>query len=394
MRRLFKEWRRVQPAEGQPTASNLPAIATLVATAMIFGLTFGLSAPLLALNLTQMGFGKGFVGANAAMYAVGVLVVAPLLPGLCWRIGPKAPIAGALLLATATLALFPVMSAVWLWFPSRAVLGAASDTMFVMSQAWLSQLSNEASRAWTMAIYTASSSLGFALGPVVLTATGTQGPLPFLTGGGIALLALLFTAMPWLRAPVLERPAYPSMLRYLALAPMALGGTLINAAVETAGMTFLPLYAMHVGWGEKPATLLLTVLLLGAILLQLPIGWLGDRMDRRWLVIGLRTASCAGALLWPFVLAAPAVAYVLLFLWGGLFVGIYTIMMTMVGSRFRGGDLVSVYAVMSVAWGAGAFIGPGAAGTAMALTPHGLPLFAAAVCAAFTMLALVRRKGA
>ena len=381
-------------AEGQGTQSKWPALASLVATATCFGLTYGLSAPLLALNLTQMGFGKGFVGANAAMHAVGVLAIAPFLPGLAWRTGPKLPIAGALLAAAAILALFPIMPSIWLWFPLRIALGAAAETLFVMSETWLNQLSDEASRTRTMAIYTAALSLGFALGPVILTLTGTNGLLPFLIGGVIALMALLCIAMPWVRTPVFERAGQPNMLRYIALAPVALGATLVNAALETAGMSFLPLYAMRVGWGERPATLLLSVLLLGAILLQLPIGWLGDRMDRRKLVVSLGVASTIGALLWPLVINVPILAYLLLFVWGGLFVGIYTVMMALVGSRFRGGDLVSVYAVMSVAWGAGAFIGPSTAGAAMDLTRHGLAIFAALACAGFTMLALGRRRGA
>ena len=391
-RHRYQQQRRAQAAEAQPTRSNFPALASIVGTALIFGLTYGLSAPLLALSLAQQGFGKGFIGANAAMHAVGVLAIAPLLPGLAWRSGPKLPIAVALLAAAAVLALFPVMPSIWLWFPLRIALGAASETMFVMSETWLNQLSEDRTRARTMAIYTASLSLGFALGPVILTVVGTRGLLPYLLGSFVALLALLSIAMPWVRTPVFVRPSHPNPLRYLSLAPVAIGATLVNAALETAGLSFLPLYAMRVGWGERPATLLLSVLLLGAILLQLPIGWLGDRVDRGKLVIGLGLASTAGALVWPFVLSTPFLAYPLLFLWGGLFVGIYTIMMAVVGSRFQGGDLVSVYAVMSVAWGIGAFIGPGSAGAAMDLTRHGLPIFAAIACMAFTVLAVVLRR--
>jgi MFS family permease len=285
------------------------------------------------------------------------------------------------------------MPAIWLWFPLRLALGAASETMFVMSETWLSQLSDESSRTRTMAIYTAALSLGFALGPMILTLVGAGGRAPFLIAGGMALIALLSVAMPWVRAPAFERPSHSNPLRYLMLAPVALAATLVNAALETAGMSFLPLYAMRVGWDEQSATLLLSVLLLGAILLQLPIGWIGDRVDRRKLVIGLGLASTAGALVWPFVIGEPVLAYALLFVWGGLFVGIYTVMMSLVGSRFQGSDLVSVYAVMSLAWGAGAFVGPSAAGVAMDLTRHGLPYFAAIACAAFTLLAIVQKRG-
>lgn len=391
-RQAYQEHRRALAAEGRSTRSTMPAIASLVATAMIFGLTYGLTAPLLALALSGKGFGEGFIGANAAMHAVGVLAIAPLLPGLAWRAGPKLPIAIALLAAAAVLALFPIVPSIWLWFPLRIALGAASETMFVMSETWISQLSSETHRARTMAAYTASLSLGFALGPVILTLVGAHGVLPYLLGGGIALLALLCVAMPWVQAPSFERPSHSNPLRYLALAPVALGATLANAALETAGMSFLPIYAMRVGWTEQPATLLVSILLLGAILLQLPIGWLGDRVDRRKLVVALGLASTVGALVWPLVIDVPYLAYPLLFVWGGLFVGIYTIMMTIVGSRFRGGDLVSLYAVMSVAWGLGAFVGPWSAGTAMDATLHGLPYFAAATCAGFTLLAGLSRR--
>jgi MFS family permease/uncharacterized membrane protein HdeD (DUF308 family) len=393
MRHRFESRRRAEAAEGVATRSNRWAIGSLVATAMIFGLTYGLSAPLLALNLTERGFGKGYVGANAAMYAVGVLAVAPFLPRVAWRFGPKLPIAFALLLTAAVLALFPVMPATSLWFPLRILLGAGAETLFVMSETWLNQLAAEASRTRTMALYTAAQASGFALGPVILILVGTQGILPFLLAAGFALLALLSIALPWVRAPAFEPPSHVNPVRYLWLAPVAVGAALLNAALETSGMNFLPLYAMRVGWAEQPATLLLTVLLVGAILLQLPIGWLGDRMDRRRLLIGLGVASTAGALVWPFVLNDARFAYPLLFVWGGSFVGIYTIVMTEVGSRFRGSDLVSVYAVMSLAWGVGAFFGPGSAGIAMELARHGLPLFAAAACAGFTVLALLARQG-
>lgn len=392
-RRTYSAARQAQLAEGTPTRSVRPTIASLVATAMIFGLTYGLSAPLLALDLARMGFDESVIGANAAMHAVGVLALAGFLPGLAWRYGPKLPITVALLVVATCLALFPVMPSVWLWFPLRFALGAASETMLVMSETWINHLSEDRNRTTTLATYTAALSLGFALGPVILAAVGPRGLTPYLIGAGVALLALLSVAMPWMRSPVLEKPTHPGMMRYLALAPVALGATLLNATLETAGSSFLPLYAMRAGWSEHGATVLLSILLIGAIVLQLPIGWLGDRLDQRRLVIALSVMSALGALVWPSVIGHPVMAYALLFLWGGVFVGIYTVMMAIVGSRFRGGDLVSIYSVMSIAWGAGAFIGPSATGLAMNLTTQGLPYFAAIACGLFALLPILRKTG-
>lgn len=55
----------------------------------------------------------------------------------------------------------------------------------------------------------------------------------------------------------------------LLLAPVALTATALNAGIETAGSTFLPLYAISLGWTETGATLLISTLMPGAVLLPL-----------------------------------------------------------------------------------------------------------------------------
>ena len=44
--------------------------------------------------------------------------------------------------------------------------------------------------------------------------------------------------------------------------------------------------------------------------------------------------------------------YAVIFVWGGAFVGIYTVMLAMVGARFKGGELAGVYRAMGFAWAA------------------------------------------
>ena len=54
----------------------IATLAAVIAAAAIFGVTYGLSAPLIALDLAARGFGEVTIGLNAAMHAVGVLVIA------------------------------------------------------------------------------------------------------------------------------------------------------------------------------------------------------------------------------------------------------------------------------------------------------------------------------
>ncbi len=357
----------------------------IILTAAIFGLTYGLSAPLIALQLDGAGWSEVAIGANAAMHALGVLLIAPLLPALTARIGVGRTALTALSGAAVILLLFPTATALWLWFPLRLALGITSETLFVVSETWLNRITVETARARSMAAYTASLSLGFALGPVLITLVGGKGPQAFWLGSGVALLAVVLLVAMGPRPVVMAHTPRMGVIRALRLAPIAMAAAALNAAIETAGLTLLPLYAIDLGWAPERATLLITVLLIGAILLQLPIGWLGDKGDRRRLALILTVLSAVGAAIWPFALTEPWLAFPLLFIWGGAFVGIYTLMITLLGSRFRDGELVGLYAVLSVAWGVGALLGPPAAGAAMQITTHGLPLFVALGCGALAL---------
>ncbi|MFX8601221.1 hypothetical protein ABTL95_20365, partial [Acinetobacter baumannii] len=83
------------------------------------------------------------IGANAAMHAIGVLAMAAVLPRLATRYGIRPLIVAALAVAAIVLAAFPAMPAIWLWFPLRLLLGAASELLFVLSETWINHLSDE-----------------------------------------------------------------------------------------------------------------------------------------------------------------------------------------------------------------------------------------------------------
>lgn len=362
------------------------ARAAVIATVTIFGLTYGLSAPLIALTLDHRGYSEAFIGVNAAMHALGVLLVAPALPWLCRHASPRLLMLGALMASALLLMLFP-LTPVASWFVLRVLLGMAAEVMLVVTETWLNNTTLEQHRAKNLALYTAMLSLGFALGPLVVSWRGS-GAAAFFLGAGMALLAaalMLFTRLSTLGD---EQPVKRALLAWLRLIPLALAATVLNAALECAGMNLLPLYAINLGWREADATSLIAILLLGAIVLQLPVGWLADRVNRQRLVVVLAAFSTLGALIWPLALQQLWLARLLLFVWGGVFVGIYTVTITLIGQRFRGAELAGAYAILSVGWGAGALLGPMLGGIAMSLTPHGLPLLAALLCGLFTLFSL------
>jgi MFS family permease len=362
-------------------------ILAVIFSVSVFSLTYGLSAPLIALQLADKAYGETSIGLNAAMHALGVFAIAPLLPRLFRRFSPLGLMCTSLSAIALLFLLFP-WTPVPVWFVLRFGLGVCTEIIMVLTETWLSDSTVEQARGKTMALYTAGLSLGFASGPLILTVMGSDSAGPFVVGALIALAAVFCIA----RAGMTRQPGdavTPTGLRQsLQLAFLAIVATGLNAAIEVAGMNFLSLYAMNLGWSESRATLLISVLMFGAIVLQLPLGWLADKVDRRRLITVLAVISTLGALVWPLLLTTPWLAYCLLFIWGGVFVGIYTVAITWVGSQFRGAQLAGIYAAMSVAWGAGALLGPLLGGLAMETTTHGLPWMTALLCALFAMLSL------
>ncbi len=381
------------PASARGSARAL-SIAAVVGGAAIFGLTYGLSAPLIAADLTARGHKEIFIGLNAAMHAVGVLGIAPLLPKLSIRFGPRRLMLAALGSSAILMALFPVAPSIWLWFPLRLGLGIGAEILFVMSETWANDLSDDQSRGKVMAIYTAAQSLGFAGGPLLLSVI-TDHHLAYAAGAAIAALAIVPLASKKIVAPASEDEEPAHALHYARMAPLATATAVLNAAVETAGLSFVALYAVGLGFSEASSLRLVSTLLVGAIVLQLPVGWLADKVDKRKLLVAFAALAAASALAWPWMLRSHAIAFAVVFVWGGLFVGIYTVMLTLVGSRFRGPELVGVYSVMSVGWGTGALVGPAVAGMAMTASPRvGLPWAIGAACAIFGVAVALRRRGA
>ena len=188
--------------------AHIASRAAVIMAAAVFGLTYSLSAALIAIDLAEMGLDEVLIGANAAMHAVGVLVMAFLLPRLVSFLGMRRAVVTGLVSSALLLLAFPAMPTFWLWFPLRVLLGAASEALFVLSETWLNALSSEKTRARAMGIYTAALSLGFALGPMILSFVGTDGATPYIAGAGLAAFAALFILSPKVRAPVVEKPAH------------------------------------------------------------------------------------------------------------------------------------------------------------------------------------------
>jgi MFS family permease len=117
------------------------------------------------------------------------------------------------------------------------------------------------------------------------------------------------------------------------------------------------------------------VLIAGNVLLQLPIGWLADRISRKNLLCYLAFGTVAGCVFLVWLIEGSLLIWPMLFVWGAVAFGTYTVAMVELGDRFSGTLLLAGNSAFGLMWGIGGILGPSIAGTAMDLLgPEGLPI--------------------
>ena len=133
---------------------------------------------------------------------------------------------------------------------------------------------------------------------------------------------------------------------------------------------------------------LLSAIGLGSVALQIPLGLLSDRVrDRRHLLLAFAAIGLAGALIMPVLQANWMLLAMVLFLWGGVVAGLYTVGLAHLGSRLGGADLAAANAAFIFCYAVGTVAGPQGIGAAMDVA--GNDGFAWALAAFFAFYVLV-----
>ncbi len=379
------------PLDGLSRSEHRLSLVAVISCIGIAGIGFGLTFPLLGLAMERMGIPESLMGFNAAMFAVATLTFAPLVPKLMGHIRTAPLLVLSIFVSIVSLLSFKAFENIWIWFLLRYILGASLAVIFVISEIWINQLAGHQVRGRVLALYAMALAAGFATGPVILLITGPRGWVPFIGGAVILSLAAVPPLLARHLAPQIDHTELSSFWSMVRKAPTPLLATILFAAFEGGVFNFLPIYGVRTVFTENTVPQLLVALALGSLGCQMLIGWLADKGNKRHLMIALALLSGIGALALPLVINHPLMLFPTLFLWGGVFEGLYTVALSDVGARFTGADLAVVSAAMATAFGIGELFGPVIVGLAMDIWGlSGMPVSLASMAAVYCCFALYR----
>ncbi|MFO1352985.1 MAG: MFS transporter [Gammaproteobacteria bacterium] len=368
-------------------------LAAIIASISVVGLAAGLTGPLVSLNLDYRGVDSTLIGVIAGAPALGVLLFSPYVPGLVARLGARATLQLAIGVGAGSIVALPFLPLYWQWLPPRILTGMAIGTLFTVSETWINQIAEEHNRGKMVGVYATVFSLCFAVGPLLIVTTGARGVLPF----AVSCAILIGAALPlfWARAElpaVADKPSF-GVLGFMRNAAELCAAVMLFAFIDTASLSLLPLFALRHGYDEATGALMASVAIAGNIALQIPIGWLADRMSRRrlLLILGWLVLICAASL--PFVIYDAWLLWPVLLVLGAAVGGVYTLALIIVGQRYTGIELVTANAAFGVLWGVGSLIGPLLSGAGMRLlNPDGLAVVWALAGALFVGLFVHTRR--
>jgi MFS family permease len=365
-------------------------IAAAVLLITLVGASLSLFIPLLAITMERMGISSTMSGLNTAVAGLGTLCVAPFVPTLAARIGLR-PILYGSILSSAVLAIGFYLAPFWMWFPLRFLFGAFIGTLFVLSEYWINAAAPPEKRGMVMGIYATMLAIGFVIGPVILTFTGTTSAAPYLAGVAIYLLALIPLFLAGTDLPGIVEEKHAGVISYMTAVPVATFAGLVFGAIETGAFSLLPVYGLRNDMPEATAALLISIVVSGNIISQIPIGWLSDHSDRRKILLLCGVIGCVGAVAMPLTVSVPPAFYVVLFIWGGFTGGLYTVGLAHLGARFTGHELANANAAFVMLYSLGLVIGPPLVGLGMdSFGSHGFAMALAGMLGAYALLVAAR----
>ncbi len=353
----------------------------------------GLLSTYLALNVAERADGI-WVGALMTGFYLGLVLGGKLGHRLIARVGHIRAYVASAGIVTAAVLIHGLTDNLPAWLLLRVQVGLGMMCMYMVVESWLNEQSTSDERGMVFSGYMMASYLGMVLGQLVLAA------VPNLSGNLLLFVGLCFALclVPVaLTRRIHPEPLHPAPLEpryFFQRVPSSMITSLIAGAMVGAFYGLAPLYASRIGLSTDKIGLFMASSIVAGLLMQGPLGWLSDRLDRPTLIRYISGVLMLLALPQAFLTDLPIL---LIFAGSGLtailFFSLYPLAVAFANDNVEADKRVSLTAVLLTTFGVGASISPLLIGALMKQFGPNM-LYASLSVLALLIVARVRRPAA
>lgn len=269
----------------------LISFAALFLSVLLLQLSSGGVGPLDALSGLALNFSREQIGLLGSAHFLGFFIGCWWAPRLMGGIGHSRAFAaftatGAIGLLGHYLIIDP-----YAWTVMRVASGLCVAGCYTVIEAWLQAKVTNETRGRTMGVYRMVDMTGSLAAQMVISVLA---PASYVSYNLLALLccaAILPITLSKTTQP--DTPTAPRLHPLLAVtrSPLAAAGAVVAALSSASFRMVGPVYGQEVGLATTQIAWFLAAFVLGGALAQIPVGWLADKYDRRWVLIGMSFAS-------------------------------------------------------------------------------------------------------
>lgn len=269
----------------------LISFAALFLSVLLLQLSSGGVGPLDALSGLALSFSREQIGLLGSAHFLGFFIGCWWAPRLMGGIGHSRAFAaftatGAIGLLGHYLIIDP-----YAWAVMRVASGLCVAGCYTVIEAWLQAKVTNETRGRTMGVYRMVDMTGSLAAQMVISVLA---PASYVSYNLLALLccaAILPITLSKTTQP--DTPTAPRLHPMLAVtrSPLAAAGAVVAALSSASFRMVGPIYGQEVGLATTQIAWFLAAFVLGGALAQIPVGWLADKYDRRWVLIGMSFAS-------------------------------------------------------------------------------------------------------
>ena len=351
----------------------------------------GIQGTLLGIRGNLEGFTTYQLSYVMAAYFLGFLFGSWAAPKMIRQVGHVRVFAALGSLISAILVIYPVYPDWLVWTALRVLAGFCFSGIYITAESWINNTASNETRGQALSAYMIVQMIGIIASQVLLNLPDPTGFALFILPSVLVSLAFMPILLAPTPAPEFGSTRRLSFRRLFTISPLGCVGMLLTGGVFSAMFGMASVWGAQSGLSLSQISIFVGAMYVGGLVLQYPVGWASDRMDRRKLILGL-SAFAAIAMLAAAVLPLPFAALVgVAMILGGITNPVYALLIAYTNDFLPRDQMAGASAGLIFLNGFGAIFGPTATGWMMEqVGPSGFFAFIAILYTALAGYAVYR----